>query len=168
MSDNVGFSDSKLKKLIIRKDDDLIEAIGCLDELSSFLGLIKTKNLNSTVVSDIVVLQNTIQYIQDTINGNKIKDRFHQNRLDNMVILKEKYYRSCDRHNNLPGTSEEHALFRICRDICRRAERRIVSLYFIKKLGNETMLHVIDMMSDVLLYLSENHTYCHYDLNIFD
>lgn len=162
MSNTVGFSDSKFKKVIVRKDDDVLEALGTLDELLSFLGLVKTKTSNPIIIGDIVILQNTVQYLQDCINGNKVKDRFHQNRFDNMVILKDKYYRSSDNHTRLSGDNEKQALFRVCRDICRRAERRIVSLYFIRMIGNETMLNTIDMMSDVLLYMSENNMryYC--------
>ena len=148
-----GFTFLFQKKL--RKDDKRIEAIGTVDELSSFLGVAKSllseekKELIENIQKDLLIIgealakehltKEKISFIKERINwlGKEIEDRERKLKINKFV---------------LPGENFLSAWFNIVRAITRRLERKVVAL----RKKNEYILIYLNRLSDFLfLYAQE-------------
>lgn len=147
-----GFTLLFQKKL--RKDNKRIEAIGTVDELSSFLGVIKSllseekKGLIENIQKDLLIIGETlakgylakekISFIKERINWleKEIKDKEKKLRINKFV---------------LPGENFLSAWFHVVRAITRRLERRIVAL----RKKNEYILIYLNRLSDFLFLCAQ-------------
>lgn len=144
-----------------KKDDILFEALGTIDELSSFLGLtyhkekmpiIKTiqenlQNINSMIAtsprSDLFqrikyITDRDIEFIEDHIQANLNKSPSN-----------DSFY--------LPGTekTEVGAYFDVCRTIARRGERRLIS--YVNRYKRKDLTYAqkyLNRLSDLMFVLS--------------
>jgi len=117
-----GFTWIGNKKL--SKDSLLIEALGTLDELSSFLGLAASFD-NKNLKDEITNLQKKLFLLgQDLTFG---KPHFSQKEVR---FLEEKIerFKKGKRQANFCLPIGETAWLHVCRSIARRLERRVVSL----------------------------------------
>ncbi len=121
----------------ISKGSSVAEALGSLDEINSFLGLVKVKTEKNSFVfrSDILLISAILEQIQQDlfiiqagiagadkkINLEKIKW------LEDITNSIEKIIPPINSFF-ISGGSEISALFDIARTISRRAERRVVSV----------------------------------------
>jgi cob(I)alamin adenosyltransferase len=113
----------------VNKDDARIEAMGEIDELNSHLGLLITEALPLEACE----LLTTIQHHLFDLGGELAMPEFRGITETKLAILDE----AIARYNAtlaplkefiLPGGSRMGAQCHICRTVCRRAERRMVSL----------------------------------------
>ena len=113
----------------VAKDAARIEAIGAVDELNSQLGVLLTKPLPETMRCRLVAIQHELFELggELSIPGRSAINETHIARLENLL----------DGYNAelpplqefiLPGGSRAAALCHVARTVCRRAERRVVSL----------------------------------------
>ncbi|MFH1837871.1 MAG: cob(I)yrinic acid a,c-diamide adenosyltransferase [Candidatus Omnitrophota bacterium] len=158
-----GFTDLPFHK-IIEKDSSEIRALGDLDELMSFLGLLKSK-LRSGINKDLIEgLQKDIFVIASEIAGSIDKkkksgillgktrvDRIKKtvSDLEKKIKIKGGFY--------LPGTGELSAFFDVNRAVARRAERSVVSLLQNDKFFNRNILTYMNCISDVLFLLARKY-----------
>lgn len=118
-----------------KKNDSRVEIYGTLDELSSFIGLLKTEECCPKEVF------NTLEHIQQTLirlncifalSDNKNSHNFAIN--TNEITLIEQIIDSYTEKLPpiteflIPGVNRLNALANICRTVCRRAERRIYDI----------------------------------------
>lgn len=164
------------------KDSTRIEAYGTMDELSSHIGLLVAYIANGHNASDtgLKEIRNTLERIQCNIfnictflaTDAATTPIYPSARLDDSETTALE--RQIDTLNGtmpplnafvLPGGSIAAAQCHICRTVCRRAERRIISLYkdtlpAPNGTGDEaarmaaTMLRYINRLSDYLFVLS--------------
>ncbi len=145
------------------KDDIRIEAYGTVDELNSFIGLL----ISELEVLDMEGLE--LQRIQNTLFdiGSQLsvapdkREQFNLPMPTDLDITALEH--AIDRMNDelpelknfiLPGGSRASATCHICRTVCRRAERRMVS---IQRLGEEidaVLIRYMNRLSDYLFVLS--------------
>jgi cob(I)alamin adenosyltransferase len=113
----------------VRKDDSRIEVIGEIDELNSHLGLLMTEALPPHASE----LLTAIQHHLFDLGGELAMSKFHGITEAKLALLDE----AIARYNAmlaplkefvLPGGSRMGAQCHVCRTVCRRAERRMVSL----------------------------------------
>ena len=150
------------------KDDMRIEAYGTLDELNANIGLL------------IAMLQSDTPK-ESPVHDNKLTERLEEIQAELFVIGTELAYIECKvktivttkemikkiegdidlmasqlpthHHFILPGGTLSAAQSHVCRTVCRRAERRIVTLSQMTKYPAE-ILEFVNRLSDYLFILS--------------
>lgn len=146
----------------VKKDDLRIECLGELDELNSFLGLSKAAIKAKAIKRIIQIMQNDIYIISSEIAAperylNKLKIRLSKVRLLWLQTQINKFYKKAMFKECcffIPGENFASAALDICRTICRRAERRVVSLN--RKIGikNPLIIPFLNRLSSLLFVLA--------------
>jgi cob(I)alamin adenosyltransferase len=113
----------------VPKDSPVIEAIGAVDELNSTLGVLLAETLPDEIHSCLTDIQHDLFDL-----GGELSRPGHAILTDAYVLRLE---RALDGFNSelpplkdfvLPGGSRAAALAHVARTVCRRAERRLVTL----------------------------------------
>jgi cob(I)alamin adenosyltransferase len=138
----------------IAKDSARINAIGSVDELNSQLGLLLCEPLPATLREELLWIQHDLFDLggELCIPGFTLVTDAQLERLD---ALLKKYNADLPplKEFVLPGGARAAALAHVCRTVCRRAERAIVTL------GNEDTIaanprRYTNRLSDLLFVLS--------------
>ena len=116
------------------KDAATLEAVGTIDELNSLLGLIRAESLPEDIDRLIERLQcELFSMAADLAAGDSTADRPGRIGVDKVRQLEE----AIDRHEEvlrplrefiLPAGTRAAAGLHVARTVCRRAERRLVTL----------------------------------------
>lgn len=140
----------------VLKSDPIIEACGTIDELTSFIGLVKSR-LKTSDKNKIFLLsiQKDLYEIMAVLAGAKspIVDlnqrvKLFEQKIDKIMLQLPKIDSFI-----LSGGTEISAWFHILRIICRRAERRIVSSLTINN-QQLTVVKYLNRLSDLFFTLS--------------
>ena len=134
----------------VAKDAPRIEAIGAVDELNSALGVLLAETVPAPLRGCLTDVQNDLFDLggELSVPGHPIMSAAHVERLE----------RELDRLNSalpplrefiLPGGSRSAALAHVARAVCRRAERRVVSLSRKQKVA-PVLLVYLNRLSDLL------------------
>ncbi len=144
----------------VPKHDIRIDAYGTVDELNSFIGLIRDQNIDKESIDTLLEIQDrlfTLGSILATEPGNK-KVKVPQLINDDIVYLEQEI----DKMNAqlpemksfvLPGGNTTVSFCHISRCVCRRAERIVSQLSEIDNV-NELILIYLNRLSDYLFVLS--------------
>jgi len=138
----------------VTKDAPRIEAIGAVDELNSVLGALLAEKLPDAVRACLDNVQNDLFDLggELSVPGHAIMSEPHVERLE----------RALDGFNKalppledfiLPAGSRPAALAHVARTVCRRAERRLVSLSRKQKVA-PALLAYVNRLSDLLFVLA--------------
>ncbi|MDQ3142098.1 MAG: cob(I)yrinic acid a,c-diamide adenosyltransferase [Bacteroidota bacterium] len=120
----------------ISKDDLRIEAYGTVDELNANIGLLSAYFIEEKLTSEFLNIQNDLFVLGSHLAADPNKQNLAIPKLENSHI--ESLEHSIDfmdasmnplRSFILPGGTMAISQAHICRTICRRAERRVVSLH---------------------------------------
>jgi cob(I)alamin adenosyltransferase len=113
----------------IGKDSARIAALGDVDELNSFIGLLLCEEMPAALREELVSIQHDLFDLggELCIPGYQLIKDEHVARLD---ALLEKYNADLPilKEFILPAGSRAASLAHVCRTVCRRAERAIVTL----------------------------------------
>jgi len=138
----------------VSKDAPRIEAIGAVDELNSALGALLAEALPDAARSCLVDAQHDLFDLggELSVPGHAVMSKTHVERIE----------RELDRFNAglpplkdfiLPGGTRAAALAHVARTICRRAERRLVTLSRKQKLAPALPAY-LNRLSDLLFVLA--------------
>jgi cob(I)alamin adenosyltransferase len=137
-----------------RKDALRIQAIGEVDELNSFIGLLATEALPDAVRTDLLDIQHDLFDLggELSIPGFTMMKDVQVARLDERL---EHYNATLPRLEEfiLPGGSRAAAIAHVCRTVCRRAERAIVALAA-QEAVNDAPRQYVNRLSDLLFVLA--------------
>jgi cob(I)alamin adenosyltransferase len=137
-----------------RKDALRIQAIGEVDELNSFIGLLATEALPDAVRADLLDIQHDLFDLggELSIPGFTMMKDVQVARLDERL---EHYNATLPRLEEfiLPGGSRAAAIAHVCRTVCRRAERAIVALAA-QEAVNDAPRQYVNRLSDLLFVLA--------------
>jgi cob(I)alamin adenosyltransferase len=136
------------------KDAPRIEAIGAVDELNSAIGLLLAEELPDTELACLTAVQHDLFDLggELSVPGHAIIGKAHVERLE----------RDLDRCNAgllplkdfiLPGGSRAAAVAHVARTVCRRAERRLVTLSRRQKVA-PSLLAYLNRLSDLLFVVA--------------
>jgi cob(I)alamin adenosyltransferase len=133
----------------VQKSELLLEAYGTVDELNSFIGLLLNKITADEEIEDLNFIQNVLFNVgsilaqdgADYPNYPTIEPRYID-RVEQMIDRCAANLPALTQFI-LPGGNEVIALCHVCRTICRRAERRVVSL----EDNNENVLLIIQLLN---------------------
>ena len=136
------------------KDSLRIAAMGDVDELNSQLGVLLCEPLPDALREELLSIQHDLFDLggELCIPGYTMITAEQVTRLDQLL---EKYNADLTplRDFILPGGSRAAALAHVCRTVCRRAERTIVSLGKIENI-NDAPRQYTNRLSDLLFVLS--------------
>lgn len=145
----------------VQKDDPRVEAYGTIDELNSWIGLIRSQPEAFREEPALKGIQNKLFTIGGRIATDKSKAKpaeepaicpediiFLENEMDNML-------NSLPVQKNfiLSGGNNIISYCHIARTVCRRAERRVYSLSKIVPIPAELLIY-LNRLSDYLFVLS--------------
>lgn len=143
----------------VSKADLRIETYGTIDELNSYIGLLRDQEVNIHRTGFIINIQDrlfTIGSILATEPGNtkvKIPSLIQED-----VTLLEKEIDAMDSQLEpmksfvLPGGHPSVSYGHIARTVCRRAERLVIRLHEVEKV-DELVLQYLNRLSDYLFVL---------------
>lgn len=145
----------------VLKDDIRIESYGTVDELNSHIGLLSALTDESNQREFLVYVQNKLFNI-----GAYLATACHDGEMTECLGLGHdvigKIEQEIDRLDTevpplhaflLPGGNKAAAQAHICRTVCRRAERRIISLSH-QAYVDPLLLRFINRLSDYLFVLA--------------
>ena len=144
----------------IAKDDLRLEAIGSIDELNSFIGLVRAEMDNKLSYTDGILekIQNKLfrlgadlaspETSKVRISADDVK--FVEDRINEV----EEGLKSLKKFI-LPTGNKPATLLHVSRTVCRRSERIIVSLSKIESI-NPNAISFVNRLSDLLFALSRS------------
>ena len=146
----------------VAKDNDRIEAHGAIDELNSYLGLVRASPIPIDVDQMIRRVQSDLLDLASEVltpreNNPEAKDAppFPPSALDAVdgwLNQLEAEIPPMTAHL-LPGGHHGAALLSVCRSLCRRAERRTVSLARHERISS-VVLRYLNRLADLLFTMA--------------
>lgn len=144
----------------IDKDDIRVESYGTIDELNSYIGLCINYLQNKVEISELRKIQHQLFDIGGelaTKDSNKYKNKISQQDIEYLEKLIDFYIEKIENNGGfkfiVPGTSLAASNLHIARTICRRAERRIITLSREEDINN-LLIKYINRLSDFLYALA--------------
>lgn len=148
----------------VSKSDLRINSYGTVDELNSWIGLLRDQEVNSTRSSALIEIQNCLFIIGSVLAtepGNlKVKIPMLS---DNDILFLEREIDSMDqtlppmRSFVLPGGHQSVSFGHLARTVCRRAERLVIELHLIEP-TNLLVVKYLNRLSDYLFVLCRKMT----------
>ena len=143
-----------------RKDSLKVEAYGCIDETSSFIGLARYYTKNKIIKERLKEIQNKLLVLggflaSDDRGKEMMKDQIKEEDIKLLEEYIDEYNQKLPplTHFILPGDDEVAAHFHVARTVVRRAERRIVSLAAQEDL-NPLIQKYVNRLSDLMFVLA--------------
>ncbi len=143
----------------VMKDDRRVDAYGEVDELNAWLGLVRASGVDADLDAELVHIQRDLFALgaQLADPADKIADRVTKaaltaedvTRLEQLIDLLETEVPPLRRFILAGGTPAGAALH-VARTVCRRAERRIVSL----APPDPVLVRYVNRLSDLLFVLA--------------
>jgi cob(I)alamin adenosyltransferase len=123
-------------KTRVAKDSDRVEAYGTVDELNSAIGVVIASGVHESLREPLTRVQNDLFHLgSDLCVPEEEKDSFPVPRIEERhVALLEQWMDAWSEELEplanfvLPGGAPGAAALQLARAVCRRAERRVISL----------------------------------------
>jgi len=151
----------------VPKHDLRIETYGTIDELNSFIGLLRDKTNNPEIEKQLIKIQNELFNLGAFLSLDPEKKKLANGKyrlnippISNQLI--QRMEKEIDHLNEelppmthfiLPGGHETVSICHICRTIARRAERRITALSEISEI-EDNWIKYLNRLSDYLFVLA--------------
>jgi cob(I)alamin adenosyltransferase len=144
----------------VRKNDPRVDAYGDVDELNAWLGLARASRLDPAIDSDVMQIQRDLFALgaqladpADKIAARVMKAALTDADVDRLERLIDRLEQELPplRRFILAGGTAAGATLHVARAVCRRAERRIVSLHPPVDL---VLVRYVNRLSDVLFVLA--------------
>lgn len=143
----------------VPKDDVRVEAYGTVDELNSALGVVRAHLTDSELTSLLLTIQSTLFDMgaelacpPERAAQFAVLSDDHVQELERMIDRLEEDLEPL-REFILPGGDAAAAFYHLARSVCRRAERRVVTLsrHFPVR---EVIIHYLNRLSDLLFVMA--------------
>lgn len=117
----------------VPKDDIRVESYGTIDELGSFIGLAKNYVEDKEIADSLQNIQNklfTVASYLATEDKEKISFHIKEADIEYLEDLVDNYMGKLNDPKGfiVPGTNVKSSYIHVARTVCRRGERRIISL----------------------------------------
>ena len=117
----------------VPKDDIRVESYGTIDELGSFIGLAKNYVEDKEIGDSLKNIQNklfTVASYLATEDKEKISFHIKETDIDYLESIVDNYMSKLNNPKGfiVPATNVKSAYIHVARTVCRRGERRIISL----------------------------------------
>ena len=149
----------------VLKNSDKLNAYGSIDELNSFLGLLRAKTTDENIKNEILDIQNTLFNVGAHLaldeNVEKIPEfaQINDEKIKKIEDLIDFFQENLPKITNfiIYGENELSAICHVCRAICRRAEREIITVNQQYNIDNNIVTYV-NRLSDFLFVLARVYT----------
>ncbi len=136
------------------KDDIRVESYGTIDELISFIGLAKNYVEDEEIYKILKDIQNklfTVTTNLATKDKSKIKYTIEEKDIENLEAIVDLYMGKLKNPTGfiVPGSGKKSAYIHVARTVCRRGERRIISLAKIEEVDS-LLVKYVNRLSDTL------------------
>jgi cob(I)alamin adenosyltransferase len=140
----------------VDKDNLRVEAYGSVDELNSFIGLLLTYEVSQAIAAELREIQHDLFDIggELSIPGHTVVSDQQVQRLEETLDDLNADLEAL-REFILPGGSAAAAVCHLARTVCRRAERRVVTLAR-EQTVNAVSLRYLNRLSDFLFVLARS------------
>ena len=153
----------------VDKDSLRVESYGTVDELNSYIGFAAKFVNDESIKEDLKKVQMRLFFVAGelaTVDEGKYKYKIKDEDIEALERIIDDYLPKISGADAfiVPGSSEASAALHVARTICRRAERRIISLKRQEEVSDK-LLKFVNRLSDVL------YTYARYlesELTIMD
>ena len=145
---------------VVKKHDLRVDAYGTIDELNSFVGLLKDhveeeeiKLLLNHIQKNLFSIGTILSSFNSDFSSEKVK--IEKKDIENIELEIDRLNKFLPELNRfiIPGGNKLSSYSHVCRSICRRAERKISALN--DKLSIESeILSYINRLSDLFFILS--------------
>lgn len=141
------------------KDDIQIEAYGTVDELNSHLGAAISLMKDETSISTLKKIQSILFDVGSHLASDGTADSYLPEIKEEMISDLEAEIDRMDAKLQplksfiLPGGNAAISQLHICRTVCRRAERRIVTLNQVNEI-NPILIKYLNRLSDYFFVLA--------------
>lgn len=137
----------------IDKDSMVVEVIGNIDELNSYLGVVKSETPDKWMKKEIGEAQKNLLIIGSTLAGSKL--RFSKSKVNKLEKVIDKLEGELPVLKNfvLPGGVPISSHLQYARSLARRAERKVVSLSKLHA-TSYALLSYLNRLSDYLFILA--------------
>jgi len=144
----------------VPKYDLRIESYGTVDELNSYLGVVRDQEIDQKYKNELISIQQILFTIGSHLavgkEGSKIKlpelKQEHITDLENSIDAMDSELPPM-RFFVLPGGHQSVSFCHVARCVCRRAERLVVHLSS-EEIVNDLILQYLNRLSDYLFMLS--------------
>lgn len=149
----------------VLKNSDKLNAYGTIDELNSFLGLLRAKTTDENIKTEILDIQNTLfnvgAHLALNENVEKIPEfaQINDEKIKKIEDLIDFFQENLPKITNfiIYGENELSAICHVCRAICRRAERETITVNQQYNI-DENVITYINRLSDFLFVLARIYT----------
>ena len=136
------------------KDDARVESYGTIDELISFLGIAKNYSEDKEIYNLLEEIQNklfTVTTNLATKDKSKIEFHIEEADIEHLEDLVDIYMGKLNNPTGfiVPGSNKKSAYIHVARTICRRGERRIITLGKIEEV-DPLVVKYVNRLSDTL------------------
>lgn len=156
----------------VSKSDNRIETYGTIDELNSFVGLLRDQQIDEQIKLHLIKIQHKLFSLGTLLAIDPDNEKFNspENPYSKLQITTAdiKYLEDemdlMDailpplQHFILPGGHPAVSICHICRTICRKAERSCVSLNDVSEVS-ENIIMYLNRLSDFFFVLARKLTY---------
>jgi len=137
----------------VTKDDIRVESYGTVDELGTFLGLAKNY-VEDELRERIYTIQNklfTVATNLATEDGSKVAHRMKEEDIEYLEDTIDEYMGRLNDPTGfiIPGSNISSAYLHVARTVCRRAERRIISLTGVAEV-DPLVVKYVNRLSDAI------------------
>lgn len=138
----------------IPKDHLRVEAYGTIDEFNAFIGLLLSRLPVDLMQTELINCQHILYNIGSNLANDTDKYKspeITEDHIEKLEIAMDHMQSSLTELKNfiLPGGTELVSLCHVCRTICRRAERRVVSVAAEFEI-NPNLVKYLNRLSDYL------------------
>lgn len=138
----------------VSKDHIRVESYGTVDELGSWIGLAKNYVEDKEIYNSLESIQNKLFTVATNLATEDPEKVMHYMKEDDIKDLEKVIDEYMGRLNNptgfiVPGSNKESAYLHVARTVCRRAERRIISLSDIGQV-DPLVIKYVNRLSDTL------------------
>lgn len=131
------------------KDSQVFEAVGALDELNSYLGVILSEVEDKSVISDFKLIQNELLKIGSILGGSSLRfSKVSYIRLEKQIQKMEKALPKLEKFI-LPGGIKLSSKVHFARTLARKAERKVVSVHRRSEVRSQILIY-LNRLSDYL------------------
>ncbi|MCT4584688.1 MAG: cob(I)yrinic acid a,c-diamide adenosyltransferase [Peptostreptococcaceae bacterium] len=144
----------------VDKDSVRVEAYGTVDELNSYLGFARSFCEDDDIKSILFDIQRKLFDVAGelaTMDAHKFPERIDEDQIKNLEKIIDNYLLKMNKNEAfkfiIPGSNKSSASLHVARTICRRAERRILTLSKTEEIS-ALLIKYINRLSDVIYTLA--------------
>lgn len=144
----------------VSKDDIRVESYGTIDELGSWLGLVKNYVEDKEMYDIVENIQNklfTVATNLATEDKSKVKFHIYEEDIEELEKIVDYHMGKIGNPTGfiVPGSGKKSAYLHVARTICRRAERRITSLSGVAEV-DALVIKYVNRLSDALYAMARS------------